>query len=329
MHHTFWPWIKARRPVGPLCLTAAVGSWPPRNRSFLRSCRAPVKSNTIPRRSGTASCRWRARRWTRPQLGPDADCRHRHHEPARNHDPVGTRLGQADPPCHRLAEPRERGRSASNCAAAGCEPVIRQKTGLLLDPYFSGTKIRHLLDLYPVAARAGRARRGAVRHRRLVSDLASDRRATPRDRREQRQPHAAAQSRTRSTGTTNCCRSSACRARCCPEVRPSSHVYGQLRRVALRPRDPDRRRCGRSAGGHVRTGLLRAGRGQEHVRHRLLPAAQHGPHPVPSQHNLLTTVGWQVNGQVTLLPRRFGVHRRRGGPMAARRAGPDQEFAGN
>ena len=30
--------------------------------------------------------------------------------------------------------------------ADGCEPVFRKKTGLLLDPYFSGTKIKHLLD---------------------------------------------------------------------------------------------------------------------------------------------------------------------------------------
>src|SRR5579863_6910408 len=28
----------------------------------------------------------------------------------------------------------------------GLEPVFRNKTGLVLDPYFSGTKIRHLLD---------------------------------------------------------------------------------------------------------------------------------------------------------------------------------------
>lgn len=32
---------------------------------------------------------------------------------------------------------------------AGHEPVLRQKTGLLLDAYFSGTKIRWILDRYP------------------------------------------------------------------------------------------------------------------------------------------------------------------------------------
>jgi glycerol kinase len=31
----------------------------------------------------------------------------------------------------------------------GVEPLFREKTGLVLDPYFSGTKIRHLLDTVP------------------------------------------------------------------------------------------------------------------------------------------------------------------------------------
>lgn len=32
---------------------------------------------------------------------------------------------------------------------AGCEPLVRQRTGLLLDPYFSATKIVHLLETMP------------------------------------------------------------------------------------------------------------------------------------------------------------------------------------
>ena len=51
-------------------------------------------------------------------------------------------------------------RTAPMCAelkAAGHEPALRARTGLVLDPYFSATKIRWLLD--NVAGRA-RARRG-------------------------------------------------------------------------------------------------------------------------------------------------------------------------
>jgi glycerol kinase len=43
-------------------------------------------------------------------------------------------------------------RTAALCErirAAGAEPLIRQRTGLVVDPYFSGTKIRWLLDEVP------------------------------------------------------------------------------------------------------------------------------------------------------------------------------------
>jgi len=46
-------------------------------------------------------------------------------------------------------------RTAETCAAlkvAGHEPMVQAKTGLLLDPYFSGTKIRWAIDNWaPVA----------------------------------------------------------------------------------------------------------------------------------------------------------------------------------
>ncbi len=45
-------------------------------------------------------------------------------------------------------------RTAAVCArlkADGCEPMITQKSGLLLDPYFSGTKIAWMLDHVPGA----------------------------------------------------------------------------------------------------------------------------------------------------------------------------------
>lgn len=42
----------------------------------------------------------------------------------------------------------------------GVEPWVQEKTGLLIDPYFSGTKIRHLLDQNPELQR--RAERGEL-----------------------------------------------------------------------------------------------------------------------------------------------------------------------
>jgi glycerol kinase len=54
-------------------------------------------------------------------------------------------------------------RTADVCAqlkAQGAEPLVRKKTGLLLDPYFSGTKVAWMLDHVP-GARA-RAERGEL-----------------------------------------------------------------------------------------------------------------------------------------------------------------------
>jgi glycerol kinase len=55
-------------------------------------------------------------------------------------------------------------RTAPACEAlraGGLEPLVRERTGLLLDPYFSGTKVQWLLDHVPDARRQAAA--GAVR----------------------------------------------------------------------------------------------------------------------------------------------------------------------
>ncbi|THD82332.1 glycerol kinase GlpK [Aliigemmobacter aestuarii] len=65
-------------------------------------------------------------------------------------------------PIHRAIVWQDR-RTADTCAAlkaAGHEPMITARTGLLLDPYFSGTKIKWLLDNVPGAR--DRARKGEL-----------------------------------------------------------------------------------------------------------------------------------------------------------------------
>jgi glycerol kinase len=65
-------------------------------------------------------------------------------------------------PIHRAIVWQDR-RTAEECArlkAAGLEELVRRKTGLLLDPYFSGTKVAWLLDHVP-GARV-RAERGEL-----------------------------------------------------------------------------------------------------------------------------------------------------------------------
>src|SRR5579863_1424220 len=51
-------------------------------------------------------------------------------------------------PIHKAIVWQDR-RTAKFCAelkAQGCETMVRAKTGLLLDPYFSGTKLKWILD---------------------------------------------------------------------------------------------------------------------------------------------------------------------------------------
>jgi len=65
-------------------------------------------------------------------------------------------------PIHRAIVWQDR-RTADVCANLkrdGAENLVRQKTGLLLDPYFSGTKVAWLLDNVPGAR--GRAERGEL-----------------------------------------------------------------------------------------------------------------------------------------------------------------------
>src|SRR5258706_12281891 len=58
-------------------------------------------------------------------------------------------------PIHRAIVWQDR-RTAEHCArlkSDGAESLVRERTGLLLDPYFSGAKVAWLLDQVPVAPR--------------------------------------------------------------------------------------------------------------------------------------------------------------------------------
>ena len=99
-----------------------------------------------------------------------------------------------------------------------------------------------------------------------------------RHRRDQRQPDHADEPGDARLGRRAARRSSTSRGRCCRRSgrRPTRTRYGM--HPAGRPvrrRGRADRRPRRPAGGHRRPGLLRPRRGQEHLRHRQLHAAQH------------------------------------------------------
>ena len=80
-------------------------------------------------------------------------------------------------------------------AADGYADVVREKTGLVLDPYFAGTKVAWLLEnVDGLRARAERGRAG-VRHHRFLAALQADRRPRAHHGRHQCLPHAAARHR--------------------------------------------------------------------------------------------------------------------------------------
>src|SRR5512141_3103372 len=62
---------------------------------------------------------------------------------------------QTGKPIHRAIVWQDR-RTAAQCAAlkeAGAEGLVQERTGLVLDPYFSGTKVARILDNVPGARR--------------------------------------------------------------------------------------------------------------------------------------------------------------------------------
>ena len=74
-------------------------------------------------------------------------------------------------------------RSAGICEtlkAAGLEATFRERTGLLLDAYFSGTKLKWLLDEVAGLRARARVRRAGLRHGRQLADCAAHRRPSSR-----------------------------------------------------------------------------------------------------------------------------------------------------
>ena len=179
-------------------------------------------------------------------------------------------------PIHRAIVWQDR-RTAGACEqlrAAGHEPLVSARTGLLLDPYFSATKIAWLLD--NVAGARARAERGELAFGTVDTFLLW--------RLTGGAVHA--------TDATNASRTLLYDIRrnawddellalfrvpraILPEVRDSADDFGFAQARAFRRQDRDPRRRRRPAGGDRRPGLFRAGHDEGDLRHRRLRAGQH------------------------------------------------------
>ena len=164
--------------------------------------------------------------------------------------------------------------------ANGWEEKIREKTGLLIDAYFSGTKLRWILDNVPGARE--RAERGELLFGTvdtwLIWNLTGGR------------VHVTDYSNASRTMLFNIhtlqwdaelCE--ALRIPMCMLPKPvsNSEEYGTIDSHMPGLEEPlrhaDLRRGGRPAGGPARAGLHPSGRGEKHLRHRLLCHDEHRP----------------------------------------------------
>ena len=85
-------------------------------------------------------------------------------------------------------------RTAPRCdalRAAGAEKLVRRKAGLVLDPYFSGTKIALAAGTHAAGTGTRRARRAVLRHHRQLAGVEADGRGGARHRRHERVTHVA------------------------------------------------------------------------------------------------------------------------------------------
>jgi glycerol kinase len=181
---------------------------------------------------------------------------------------------------------------------AGYEQVVREKTGLLLDPYFSGTKIRHLLDTVPSLRR--RAERGDVLFgtvdsfliwrltggRRHVTDVSNASRTLLLNLRTLQWDDELLQI----MGVPRAM---------LPEVLPSSQVFASSEPHWFGGSVPIAGVAGDQQAATFGQACFQPGTAKNTYGTGCFLLLNTGSTPVKSEHNLLTTVGWSIDGNVT------------------------------
>jgi len=182
--------------------------------------------------------------------------------------------------------------------ADGLEATFRDKTGLVVDAYFSGTKIKYLLDQYDGLRE--RAARGDVLFGTvdtfLIWRLTGGR------------CHVTDYSNASRTLLFNIheldwdeelLRILDIPRAMLPEVLPSSHVYGQTQADWLGSEIPI---CGDAGDQQAATfgqACFESGSAKNTYGTGCFLLLNTGDQPITSQNNLLTTIGWGVDGRVT------------------------------
>ena len=200
-----------------------------------------------------------------PRRAPDDVAARRHHQPARDDGGVGPGDRRAGLQRDRLAG-HAHGRDRAR--ARRPRPAARGDRAAAVAPTSAARRSKWILD--NVDGARERAENGDLLFGTMdtLGAVEPDRRA--RDGRHEREPHAAdgpRDARVEAPSTASC---SASRSRCCPRSARRSEHYGECEGVPVAGILGDQQ-----AALFGQTGFD-AGRRQEHLRHRLVPARQHG-----------------------------------------------------
>lgn len=179
----------------------------------------------------------------------------------------------------------------------GLEPMIREKTGLVLDAYFSGTKIKWMLDHIPGArekANAGELAFGTVDSWLLWNLTAGEVHATDVSN--------ASRTLLFNLHTQNWDEEILTifdiPKSMLPEVRSNSEVYGYTQQLLAPARIPIAGMAGDQQSALFGQLCHTPGMVKNTYGTGCFMLMQTGNKPVLSKHNLLTTVAWKINGEM-------------------------------
>ena len=201
-------------------------------------------------------------------------------------------------PLHRAIVWQDR-RTAAACAALehrGLGPLFRRRTGLLLDPYFSGTKLAWLLDHVPGARR--RAARGELAFGTVDTWLLW--------KLTQGRVHAtdvSNASRTLLVGLESgdwddeLTRALRIPAAVLPRVLPSSGVFGEISGMEALRGVPVAGIAGDQQAALFGQGCFRPGMAKNTYGTGCFMLMNTGSRPVISRHRLLSTIAWRIAGR--------------------------------
>ena len=201
-------------------------------------------------------------------------------------------------PLHRAIVWQDR-RTAGLCAQLkrrGLESLFRRKTGLLLDPYFSGTKLAWLLDHIPGARR--RAERGELAFGTVDTWLLWQ----------------LTGGRVHATDVSNASRTLLLDLRTgdwddgllkilriprevLPEVRDSSGIFGEVTTVPALRGVPISGIAGDQQAALFGQACFRPGMAKNTYGTGCFLLLHTGTKPVASRHHLLTTIAWRIGGK--------------------------------